>query len=130
MPRKSQKGAVRRHIKRDATVPFSRGVLVGNTLYISGHIGLDAKTGKVPADVRTEARYLMDDVCSVLKEAAMTVNDLAYVQVFCPDVSLWETFNEVYRTYFNGDLPARAFVGSGKLLFDARFELQAIAVKG
>jgi len=44
-------------------------------------------------------------------------------------VTLFETFNVVYRTYFKGEFPARAFLGSGKLLFDARFEVQGIAGK-
>jgi len=129
MPKRRLKRVNRRHIKRDAKMPFSQGVVVGNTLYLSGHIGLDSETKRVPADIPTEVHNLLKDVRSVLKEAGMTMDDLVYVQVYCPEISLWESFNEVYRTYFKGDLPARAFVGSGKLLFDAHFEFQAIAVK-
>jgi 2-iminobutanoate/2-iminopropanoate deaminase len=129
MPKRRLRRVNHRHIKRDPKMPFSQGVLVGNTLYLSGHIGLAPDTKRVPTDTPTEVHYLMKDVRSVLKEAGMTMDDLVYVQVFCPDVSLWECFNEIYSTYFKGDLPARAFVGSGKLLFDAHFELQAIAVK-
>lgn len=129
MPKRRPKQVNRRHIKRDAKMPFSQGVVVGNTLYLSGHIGLDPDTKRVPADIPTEVHNLLKDVLSVLKEAGMAMDDLVYVQVYCPEVSLWESFNEVYRTYFKGDLPARAFVGSGKLLFDAHFEFQAIAVK-
>jgi 2-iminobutanoate/2-iminopropanoate deaminase len=51
------------------------------------------------------------------------------VQVFCSDVSLFDTWNKVYPTYFGKDLPARAFLGSGPLLFGARFEMQGIAVR-
>lgn len=119
----------RRNIKLDPHAPFSHGVLVGNTLYLSGRIGLDSKTRKIPADVETEARNLMEDVRTVLSQADMTMDDLVYVQVFCADVSLWERFNSVYTTYFDGDLPARAFIGAGKLLFDAHFEVQGIAVR-
>ncbi|HEX5084868.1 MAG TPA: RidA family protein [Blastocatellia bacterium] len=50
-------------------------------------------------------------------------------QVFCSDVALYDKFNGVYRTYYKKDFPARAFLGSGKLLRDAHFEMQAIAVK-
>ena len=60
---------------------------------------------------------------------SMTMDDLVWVQVFCSDVAHYETFNRVYRTYFTKEYPARAFIGSGKLLFDARFELQGVAVK-
>jgi enamine deaminase RidA (YjgF/YER057c/UK114 family) len=51
------------------------------------------------------------------------------VQVFCSDVAHYDAFNKVYRTYFKKEFPARAFLGSGKLLFDARFEVQGVAVK-
>jgi enamine deaminase RidA (YjgF/YER057c/UK114 family) len=59
----------------------------------------------------------------------MTMQDLVSLQIFCPDVSLFTQFNEIYRTYFAEPLPARAFIGSGPLLFGARFEIQGIAVK-
>jgi 2-iminobutanoate/2-iminopropanoate deaminase len=61
----------------------------------------------------------------------MTMDDLVYVQVFCSDVSQFPKFNAVYRTYFKREreFPARAFIGSGNLLFEGRFEVQGIAVK-
>ena len=57
------------------------------------------------------------------------MDDLATVTVYCPDVSLFNKFNGVYRTYFKKEFPARAFIGSGPLLFGGHFEVQAIAVK-
>ena len=64
-----------------------------------------------------------------LEAAGLTMDNLLSVQIFCSDVSLFQQFNAVYRTYFAGEFPARAFLGSGKLLFDARFEVQGIAGK-
>jgi 2-iminobutanoate/2-iminopropanoate deaminase len=118
----------RQYIQLKPQGPFSDGVLLGNTLYISGRIGLD-EANQIPADLETEARNVMDSVREVLQKAGMQMDDLVYVQVFCPDVSLWERFNAIYGSYFNGKLPARAFIGSGKLLFNAHFEVQAIAVR-
>lgn len=112
---------------RRGTLPFSDAVLVDDSLYISGRIGFRPGTNEVPEDASEEARYLMDGIRSVLEAAQMTMNDLVYIQIFCPDVSLFETFNAVYREYFSGDMPARAFLGSGPLLFGARFEMMAIA---
>ena len=51
------------------------------------------------------------------------------VQVFCTDLKNYETFNNVYKTYFHGDYPARAFVGASSLLRGGRFEVLGIAVK-
>lgn len=113
-----------------ANLPFNDAVLAGNTLYISGRIGLKPGSTQVPEDAAEEARYVLDGIRSVLAEAGMTMSDLVNVHIFCSDVSLFDTFNGVYRQYFSGDLPARAFIGSGPLLFGARFEITAVAMRG
>jgi 2-iminobutanoate/2-iminopropanoate deaminase len=109
--------------------PFSDCVLVGNTLYVSGHVGVDPKTGKLPASAKEETRLLMDELKHTVEGAGLTINDLVMVQVLCTDLELFDTFNSVYRTYFQGGFPARAFMGCSKLLFGAHFEVTAIAVK-
>jgi len=112
-----------------SNLPFSDAVWHGNTLYLCGHIGLDPKTGRPPAMADEEARLVMDGVKRTLESAGLTMDDLLSVQIFCSDVSLFEAFNVVYQSYFKGEFPARAFLGSGKLLFDARFEVQGVAGK-
>ena len=114
---------------RPVQAPFSDGVLVGNTLYLAGRIGIDPKTGKPPEDIEQEIRIVLDGMKATLTEAGLSMDDLVYVQVFCPDLSLCDKFNGVYRSYFTKDYPARAFVGSGPLLRGGHFEVQAIAVK-
>jgi len=114
---------------RRGPLPFSDAALVGDTLYISGRIGIDPATGLAPADVDEEIRLLFDGFAAVLVEAGMTMDDLVWVQIFSPDVSLWERFNAAYVRRFSGELPARAFVGSGPLLKGGRFEMMGIAVK-
>ena len=109
--------------------PFSGAVQVGNTLYLSGDIGLDETGKKVPDTAEAEARLLLDRIQATLKKAGFTMDDLVFVQVFCSDVKHYDAFNAVYRTYFKKEFPARAFIGAGTLLFNARFELQGIAVK-
>ena len=118
-------------LQRDAakTAPFSEAVLVGNTLYIAGHLGIDPKTGKPGATPEEEARFVMESLKRTVEAAGLTMDDIVSVQVFCSDVSVFDAFNSVYRTYFHGHYPARAFIGAGKLLFNARFEVQGIAVK-
>jgi len=121
-----------RHIvlpNRKDTLPFSDAVLVGDTLYLAGRIGVDPETGKPPAELDKEIHFLLDGMKATLKEANMTMDDLVSVQVFCPDLTLYEKFNEIYHTYFIKDFPARAFIGSGPLLRGGRFEAEAIAVR-
>jgi 2-iminobutanoate/2-iminopropanoate deaminase len=118
------------HIISNPARPFSDAVLVdGRTLYISGRLGVIPGTTQVPDSIDQEIVYLMEELRSILRAAGMTLNDLVSLQIFCPDVSLWEQFNGIYRTFFDGPLPARAFLGSGPLLFGAHFEVMGIAVK-
>jgi 2-iminobutanoate/2-iminopropanoate deaminase len=113
----------------DSTVPpFSSGVVVGNTLYLAGKIGLTADR-KIPETAEEEARLVLEDMKGTLEKAGMSMDDLVSVQIFCSDVKHYDAFNKVYRTYFKKEFPARAFLGSGTLLFGARFEVQGIAVK-
>lgn len=112
-----------------SNLPFSDAVWHGDALYLSGHIGLDPKTGRPPSTAEEEARMVLEGVKRTLEAAGLAMDDLLSVQIFCSDVTLFEKFNVVYRTYFQREFPARAFLGSGKLLFDARFEVQGIAAK-
>ncbi len=107
--------------------PFSGAVWVGNTLYLSGQLGLAG--GQVPETAEEEATNVLNNVRSLLEEAGLSMDDLVTVQVFASDVGDYAAFNEVYRTYFTSEFPARAFIGSGTLLFGARFEVQGIAAR-
>ena len=109
--------------------PFSEAVLVGHTLYIGGHIGIDPKTGKPGATPEEEARLLMEAFKRTVEAGGMQMDDLVTVTVYCSDVSHYDAFNSIYRGYFHGDYPARAFIGSGKLLFGARYEMEGLAIK-
>jgi 2-iminobutanoate/2-iminopropanoate deaminase len=125
--------ATRREIKLPhdhPKLPFSGAILAGNTLYLSGRIGLDSKTGQAPAAIDDEIRILLDHIKATLTEAGMTMDDLVYVQIACTDLSLYDKFNAAYRSYFSAkDLPAREFIGAASLLRGGHFEVQAIAVK-
>jgi 2-iminobutanoate/2-iminopropanoate deaminase len=114
---------------RKSPLPFSDGVLVGNTLYLAGRIGIDPATGVVPNDVQKELTLLFDEFEAVLHLAGMTMDDLVWVQVFSPDLSLWQPFNAEYVKRFSREFPARAFIGSGPLLLNGRFEMMGTAVR-
>jgi reactive intermediate/imine deaminase len=123
-----ERSYVRPSLPSGDSLPFSGAVRVGNTLYLSGDIGLD-DSQKVPDSAKGEARLLLERVKKTLTDAGFTMDDLVYVTVYCSDVKHYADWNEVYRGYFKKEFPARAFIGSGKLLFDARFEMQGIASK-
>ena len=127
-------GADRKYIVKPRSddrkaLPFSEGVLVGNTLYIAGHIGLDAKTNMPPASPEEEARLVMDGIKQTVESAGLSMDDVVSIQIFCTDLKLYDTFNEVYKGYFHGNYPARAFLGAANLLRGGKYEVMGIAVK-
>ncbi|HEY7162503.1 MAG TPA: Rid family hydrolase [Acidobacteriota bacterium] len=128
----SQKPVQRRVINmpnRNIQAPFSDAVLIDDTLYLAGAIGVDPKTGKPPEKAEDEARLVMEGYKAILAEAGMTMDDIVSVQVYCTDLKLYDAFNSVYKTYFTKGYPARAFIGVASLLVGGRFEVQAIARK-
>jgi 2-iminobutanoate/2-iminopropanoate deaminase len=112
-----------------ATLPFSEGVMVGDTLYVAGHLGLDPATGQAPANAEVEARIVMDAVKKTVEQAGLHMNDLVTVTVFCTDLGLYDSFNGVYRTYFQGQYPARAFIGAATLLRGGHYEVLGVAIR-
>lgn len=106
--------------------PFSRAVMAGDTLYLSGTTDGGAKLGGTAADA---AKRVMDNLKGEVEAGGLTMNDLVWVQIFASDLADYAAFNEVYRTYFTGPMPTRAFIGAGHLLGDAHFEVMGVAVR-
>lgn len=109
--------------------PFSEGVMVGGTFYVAGHIGLDPATQKAAADTDSEAHRVLDAVEQTLHRVGLSMDDLVSVTVYCTDLGLYDAFNAVYRGYFHGQYPARAFIGVNQLVRGAHFEVAGVAVK-
>jgi enamine deaminase RidA (YjgF/YER057c/UK114 family) len=109
--------------------PYSNAVLVGDTLYLAGDIGIDPATGAPPPKIEDEVRLVMESMKARLEMVGMSMEDLVTVEVHCSDLSLYDEFNSVYRTYFTDHFPARAFLGSGPLLLGGHFEVTGVAVR-
>ncbi len=111
-------------------LPFSPGILVGDTLYLSGSLGRDPATTKlVPGGIEAETRQTLTNIGEVLREAGMDFTDVVSVTAFIVDFKDFAPYNEVYREFFPKDPPARATVGVAALNQGGRVELQMIAVK-
>lgn len=116
--------------KADArAAPYSKSIMADDTLYVSGHIAVDPATGQAPTNVETEVHQVLDDIKHTVEQAGLTTDDLVSVTVYCTDLELYDKFNAVYRGYFHGQFPTRAFIGVNKLLRGAHFEVSGIAVK-
>src|ERR1700674_1963988 len=108
--------------------PFSPAVLVDGTLYVSGQIGRDLKTGKVPENFDAEVRQSLDSIGIILREAKLSYADVVSVQVYLTDMDLFQRMNALYTTYFKEQRPSRTTVGVTKLAVPgARIEITATA---
>jgi 2-iminobutanoate/2-iminopropanoate deaminase len=108
--------------------PFSPGILVDGTLYVSGTTGSN-KAGEYPSDFEAEVKQALDNIGAVLKEAGMSFDDAVAVQVYLTDMTLFQRMNGVYTTYFKEPRPARTTVGVAKLVGAARIEITVTAHK-
>lgn len=113
-----------------AGLPFSPGILVDGTLYISGQIGADPKTRAVPKDFEAEVKTCLDNIGIILRAAGMTYDDVVAVQVYLTDISLFSRMNAVYSSVFKDPRPSRTTVGVTKLAnADAKIEITMTARK-
>jgi 2-iminobutanoate/2-iminopropanoate deaminase len=103
---------------------------MGETCYVSGHLGIDLATGSGPEDPEAEVRLMMENFRGTIEGARLGMDDLVSVEVFCTDLTLFAVFNRVYLEYLSEPYPARAFLGVSDLLFGRRFEVLGTAVKG
>lgn len=108
---------------------FSGAVMTGNTLYVSGMTDSDPQTNQISPDPKVAAAIVLTKIRRAVEKAGLTMDDLVWVQIFAADLKEYATFNEVYRTFFRGPLPARAFLGTASLLGNAHFEVMGIAVR-
>ena len=110
-------------------LPFSPGILVGKTLYVSGQTGRDPKTGQIPSDFEAEVKNCLDNAGAVLKAAGYDFQDVAAVQVYLTDMDMFQRMNAVYATYFPEPRPTRTTVGVARLAGTAHVEITITAQK-
>lgn len=110
--------------------PYSQGVLINNTLYTAGQVGIDPATGKlITINIIKETNQVMHNLMNILKEAEMDFSHVVKTTIFLKDMDNFSPMNEVYATYFSEGFPARETVQVVKLPLDANVEISMIAVK-
>ncbi len=109
-------------------LPFSEAVQLGDTLYVSGQIGiLPGTLTLAPGGIKPEARQALDNLRGVLERHGSGFQHAVKCTIFLADIAEWPAFNEVYREYFSTSLPARSALAASGLAFGARVELECIA---
>lgn len=109
--------------------PYSQAYLCDNTLYCSGQIALDAKTGEfLNGTIEEQTEKVIANISEVLKVAGYDFNDVIKTTCFLAQMSDFSAFNSVYGKYFTSN-PARSCIAAKELPKNALVEIEIIAVK-
>ncbi len=110
--------------------PYSQAVLAGDTLYISGQIGIDPATSKMrDSCLEDETRQVLENISAILNAADMTVDNVVKCSIFLDEMASFGQVNTIYASYFKESQPARETVAVKTLPKSVRVEISAIAVK-
>ncbi len=114
-----------------AVGPYSQAVQGGNTVFVSGQLPLDPKTGKrVEGGIQAETEQALQNAKAILAEAGLTFNDVMKTTVLLDSIEDFAAMNEVYAKHFSEHKPARAAFEVGKLPLGVLVEIEMIAYKG
>lgn len=107
--------------------PYSQGVKVGKTIYLSGQIPLLPKTGEmVEGGIEEQTRHVMDNIQAILKSLQLSMENVVKTTIFLVDLNQFGTVNEIYGSYFKTDPPARSTIQVAALPKGALVEIESI----
>ncbi|OTG80697.1 RidA family protein [Acinetobacter sp. ANC 4648] len=107
---------------------YSQAILVGNTLYLSGQIGLDCYSMQLVDGIEAQIRRAFDNLKAVCEAAGGSLADIAKLNIFLTDLTHFQLVNQIMGEYFAQPYPARAALGVSSLPKDALVEMDGIAI--
>lgn len=107
--------------------PYSQAISIGDMLFTSGQIPIDVSTNTIPETIEDQTRVVFSNLKAVIEAAGFTMKDVVKTTVFIKDMNEFAAMNEVYKTFFEGDFPARSTVEVARLPRDVKVEIEAIA---
>lgn len=110
-------------------LPFSDGIVAGNTLYVAGQQGQDASGKLVPGGIGPETKATLETIEKVVKAAGFELKDIVSVNVYLADIDEFGDMNKLYKAFLPDPKPARTTIQAGALVNHARIEISVIAVK-
>ena len=111
--------------------PYNQAIFAGNTLYISGQIAIDPKSGDLlTEDLEKETVQVLENLKAILTEAGLNLDHVVKTSIFISDMNNFGKINDVYSRYFGSEnAPARETVEVANLPKFVNVEISAIAVK-
>lgn len=111
--------------------PYSQAVVVDRTVYISGQIGMDVASGQlVDGGVQAQTKQALNNMGEILKAAGCDYSNVVKTTVLLKDINDFNSVNDVYKTFFSSNFPARAAYQVAALPRGALVEIEAVAVVG
>ncbi|MGH9404783.1 MAG: RidA family protein [Terriglobia bacterium] len=110
-------------------LPFSDGILAGNTLFIAGEQGAGSNGKLVPGGIGPQTKAALETIAKVVHEAGFEMGDVVAVNVYLSDIHDFAAMNKVYTTFFPNPKPTRTTVQVAALVNGAKIEISAIAVR-
>jgi reactive intermediate/imine deaminase len=109
--------------------PLSQAVKVGRTVYISGQVPVDSKTMQVVSDdFAAQARHVLESLKGIAEAAGGSLQSIIKTTVFLTDMGRFQEMNEIYKTYFLEEPPARTCIGVKELPRKSQIEIEAVAM--
>jgi len=111
--------------------PYSQAIRAGSTIYCSGQIPLDPKTGQIiSGGIDAQTRRVLDNITALLKAEGLGFGNIVKTTIFLTNLGDFQTVNEVYGSYFKSEPPARSTVQVSALPKGANIEIEVIADAG
>ncbi|MDR2934796.1 MAG: RidA family protein [Candidatus Adiutrix sp.] len=107
--------------------PYSQAVVCDSTVYVSGQLGLDPATGRLPETTLEQARQSLTNLRNVLEAAGSGLDQVLRVGIFMVDLADFKAVNEIYAAFFTGACPARSTVQVAALPLGGKIEIEAVA---
>ena len=109
--------------------PYSQAVIADNTVYVSGQLPINPTTGEFAgSDIKAQTKQSLTNIKNILTQAGLGMESVVKMTVLLKDINDFNAMNEVYKTFFEKDFPARAAFQVAKLPKDALVEIEAIAI--
>jgi 2-iminobutanoate/2-iminopropanoate deaminase len=110
-------------------LPFSGGMIAGNTMYVAGQEGEDENGKLVAGGIGPETKAALDNITKILKAGGYDLKDVVSVTVYLADIKDFPEMNKVYKTILPDPKPVRATIQAAALVNEARVEISVIAAK-
>ncbi|XP_060948528.1 2-iminobutanoate/2-iminopropanoate deaminase isoform X2 [Limanda limanda] len=111
--------------------PYSQAVVADRTVYISGQLGMDVASGQlVDGGVQAQTKQALINMGEILKAAGCGYTNVVKTTVLLADINDFNSVNEVYKTFFSSNFPARAAYQVAALPRGGLVEIEAVAVVG